>query len=56
MMVAWAILALLVVVVAQGWLLRRSILGLMAQLAVLTVILHEVLDRVVDLEGFCRRK
>ena len=56
MMVAWTILAMLAIVVAQGWLLRRTILSLMAQLAVLTVVVHEVLDRVGELDDFCRRK
>jgi hypothetical protein len=46
----WAIVAALgVLLVAQGWSLHLSMRRLMAQLAVLTVVVHEVQDQIVDL-------
>jgi hypothetical protein len=48
--VGWAIVAALgVVLVVQGWMLRLALVRLMAQLAVLTVVVHEVQDKIVDL-------
>lgn len=51
MSLGWAMVAALgVVLVAQGWFLRLSMLRLMAQVGVLTVVVHEVLDKIVALD------
>ena len=47
----WALVALAALLVAEGWYLRRLLVGLVAQVAVLTVVVHEVLDKVVELDA-----
>jgi hypothetical protein len=51
MTVGWVVVAALGLVIVAGlWRLHMHLLRLTAQLAVLTVVTHDVLDKVVDLD------
>jgi hypothetical protein len=50
-MMAWVVAGLGLVVVAELWRVHRHLRHLTAQLAVLTVVVHDVLDKIVDLDA-----